>query len=345
MKRLIPAAILIFVLSLFPAAADSGASELSPLANPQASPLSSVSGFGRFSDVFANPAALVMMETDTGPFALTLGISDLYSAGEFSSDRLPFVQNQLWNMGLSFIADHIALSAFFGTEFMRQDQDRTLFDIRSSLRIELDMAYSIPHFSFGMRISGGNSMLRGSKKMTGITDIFANAWFSPFERERDSQFFDVGVGAILTFGPFSGGIYSGSIVTLRDENIYLGWDAIAESTSLSLSVSADRFLPSGDLRFFRPGLSLSMTGLTDAESRSIEAEAELTFQFLPDASFSLAASYLEFRHSLFRFDTDNAFLNIAARGDWSGFSVTLGVSFRVSEWSDFAPSIIFSYIS
>ena len=82
-----------------------------------------------------------------------------------------------------------------------------------------------------------------------------------------------------------------------------------------------------------------------SSKRSIEAEAELTFQFLPDASFSLAASYLEFRHSLFRFDTDNAFLNIAARGDWSGFSVTLGVSFRVSEWSDFAPSIIFSYIS
>ena len=156
------------------------------ISNPLDSPLYSVSYYGRFADVFANPAALPLIETETGPFAVSTVFSDDYDASLFHSQPLSMLNKQKWDLSASFIADYIALTAFYGTAFDKYSDDPSLYDIRSSLRIELDMAYAIPHFSFGARISGGNSMIRQSKRITGFFDIFANAWFSPFERESGS---------------------------------------------------------------------------------------------------------------------------------------------------------------
>ena len=54
--------------------------------NPLDSPLNSVSYTGRFSDVFSNPAALGLMETDPGLFALALSLADSLSGKLFGSD-------------------------------------------------------------------------------------------------------------------------------------------------------------------------------------------------------------------------------------------------------------------
>ena len=313
--------------------------------NPLDSPLISASYSGRFSDVFANPAALALMETEPGPFALSASLSDGLDASLFGSDPMPLLQNQKWNIEASFIARYVALTAFFGTEFERIGENEPLYDVHSSLRLEVDMAYAIPHLAVGLRVSGGNKMIRENQRLDNIGDVFMNAWFSPFERESGSESFDVGVGTILSFGPVSGGIYIGKLLTLRDENIYIGWDALAESTTLSLALGLDRFTSSGDLRFFRPRCSISMTGLVEDDTRSVEAEAELTFQFLPETSFTFAVSYLEKSHVLLSFNPDNAFVNFFLRGEGSGFSGTIGLSFKATDFSSFSPSIIFSYVS
>ena len=313
--------------------------------NPLDSPLISASYTGRFSDVFANPAALALMEIEPGPFAISLSWTDGLKASDFGSDPMPLLQNQKWNIEASFIARYVALTAFFGTEFERIDEDSPVYDVHSALRIEVDMAYSVPHLSIGMRVSGGNKMIRENQTISNVGSVFTNALFSPFERESGSESFDVGVGAILTFGPVSGGIYVEELLTLRDEDIYIGWDSLAESTTLSLSLGAGRFTESGDLRFFRPRCSVSMTGLIEDDTRSVEAEAELTFQLLPETSFTLAVSYLEKSHTLFSFNPDNAFVNIFLRGEGSGFSGTFGLTFKATDFSSFSPAIIFSYVS
>lgn len=313
--------------------------------NPLDSPLGSVSYAGRFSDVFSNPAALGMMETEPGPFALSLSWFDDLAASLFSSDEMPLLQDQKWNIQASFIAKYVALTAFFGTEFERIDRAEPVYDVHSSLRIEVDMAYAIPHLSIGLRVSGGNKMIRQSQMIDSVVDVFTNAWFSPFERESGSESFDVGAGAIITFGPISGGVYVGELLTLRNEELYIGWDALAESTTLSLSLGLDRFTDTGDLRFFRPRCSLSMTGLVDDSTRTVEAEAEITFQLLPETSFTLALSYLEKSHSIFAFNPDNGYVNIFLRGEGSGFSGTIGVTFKATDFTSFAPSLVFSYVS
>lgn len=313
--------------------------------NPLDSPLSSVSYSGRFSDVFSNPAALPLIETETGPFAFSLSGADSLDSSLFGSDPMPLLQNQKWNMQASFIARYVALTAFFGTEFERLRPDDLQYDIHSSLHIEVDMAYAVPHLSMGLRVSGGNKMIRQNRTIDSFPLILANAWFSPFERESGSESFDVGAGAIITFGPVSGGFYVGEILTLRSDSLYFGWDALAESTTLSLSVGAGRFTKSGDLRFFRPRGSISMTGLVDASTRKVELEAELTFQFLPESSATLAISYLEMSHSVFSFNPANGYIGVFLRGEGAGFSGTIGFMFKATDFSSFSPSIAFSYVS
>ena len=314
--------------------------------NPIDSPLSAVSYTGRFADVFANPAALPLMEIEPGPFAISLNLSDDLDSSLFGNTVMPLLQNQKWSIGASFIARYVALTAFFGNEFEKTgDVSSSSYDIHSSLRIEVDMAYSIPHFSIGLRVSGGNKMIRRDKVIDSIDKIFANAWFSPYERESGSESFDVGTGAIVSFGPFSGGVYIGELLTLRNEEIYIGWDAISESTTLSVSLGANRYTKDGDLRFFRPRCALSMTGLVNEDTRTVEAEAEITFQLLPESSVTFAFSYLERNHSIFAFDISNGYFNFFLRGEGNGFSGTIGVTFKADDFSRFAPMFGFSYVS
>ena len=309
------------------------------------SPYQSVAYSGRFYDMFANPAALPMMEVEPGLIAITVTGSDSWRASDLGSGRMSFMQDQLWSIEATFISKYIALTASFGSEFDRLSASDPRYDIYSSLKIELNAAYAFPHFSIGARVSGGNQMVRRDKTIDNFTDIFRNAWFSPFDRDPGSEFFDLGVGAILEFSPFSAGVYVGKLLTLRNSNIYLGWDTLAESTTISMALEGGRFTKAGDLMLVRPRVSFSLTGLIDASTRKIEAEGDITFQFLPDADFTIAISYLELHHDWFHFNADNGYVSIVLRGGADGFYGTLGVVFRATDFTSFSPTISFSYIS
>ena len=309
------------------------------------SPYQSVAYSGRFYDMFANPAALPMMEVEPGLIAITVTGSDSWKASDFGSGRMSFMQDQLWSIDATFISKYIALTASFGSEFDRLSASDPRYDIYSSLKIELNAAYAFPHFSIGARVSGGNQMVRRDKTIDNFTDIFRNAWFSPFDRDPGSEFFDLGVGAILEFSPFSAGVYVGKLLTLKYGNLYLGWDTLAESTSVSLALEGGRYTKDGDLMLVRPRASVSLTGLVESATRKIEFEGDITFQFLPGADLTIAASYLEFRHEWFSFNTENGYVSFMIRGGADGFYGSVGVVFNASDFSRFSPSISFSYIS
>ena len=309
------------------------------------SPYQSVAYSGRFYDMFANPAALPMMEVKPGLIAITVNASDSWNIHDIGAGRMSFMQDQIWSVDATFLSKYIALTASFGTEFDRLERSDPRYDIYSSLKIELDAAYAFPHFSIGARISGGNQMVRRDKAMNNIGDVFTNAWLTPFGRDPGSEFFDLGIGAILEVSPFSAGIYVGKVLTLKNNNLYLGWDTLAQSTTVSAALEGGRFTKDGDLMLVRPRLSFSLTGLIDASTRKIEAEGDITFQFLPDADLTIALSYLELHHSWFRFNADNGYVSIFIRGGANGFYGSIGVVFNATDFSSFSPSLSFSYIS
>lgn len=306
-------------------------------------PMSSVSYYGTFSDVFSNPASLPLIETDTGALALSFTFSDDWNFREMRGEKMPLLQDQDWETSASFIARNVALTASFGTEFERQE-DGPVYNIYSSLRIQLDVAYAFPHISFGARVAGGNRMVRSEKTISNIPGMFSNAWFSPFKRDAGSESFDLGVGALFTYDIFSAGVYIAELMTLSDSgDIYMGWDAIGRSTTLSVAITASRFLKSDDLRFLRPRASFSITGLSGRSV--IEGEVELKLQFLPDADLSFALSYLEREHSFFRFRPENGFVSFFVRGGYAGFSGKLGLMFKADDAAHITPVIGFSYVS
>ena len=319
MKRLVAAvAVLLMIILQLPAAvADYSAAD---------SPYQSYAYSGRFYDMFANPAALPMVEVPPGIFALSVSATDNWDASQLGKSRMSFIQDQQWKVDATFISKYVALTATFGSEFDRSSPESTQYDIYSSLRIELDAAYAFPHFSIGARVTGGNQMVRRDKTIDHITDVFVNAWFSPFDRDAGSEFFDLGVGAILEFSPFSAGVYVGKLLTLKYGNLYLGWDTLAESTSVSVALEGGRYTKDGDLMLVRPRASVSL-------------------QFLPGADLTIAASYLEFRHEWFSFNTENGYVSFMIRGGADGFYGSVGVVFNASDFSRFSPSISFSYIS
>ena len=284
-------------------------------------PMSAASYYGSFYDVFSNPAALPCMETETGNLSLSLMLSDDWDAGAMAGERMPLLQ-----------------------------QPRTgadpVYDIYSTLRIQVDVAYAFPHISFGARVTGGNRMIRSERTVDSFTDIFANAWFSPFNRDAGSEFFDLGIGALVYYSVFSAGVYIGELMTLSEDggDIYMGWDAIGRSTTLSAAITAPRFLASDDLRFFRPRASFSITDLSGHGSTVVWA-AEARLQFLPDADLSFAISYTETDHQFFRYRPENGYVSFFVKGGAAGFSGTIGVVFRADDGSRFSPVIGFSYIS
>lgn len=338
MKRLVAAvAVLLMIILQLPAAvADYSAAD---------SPYQSYAYSGRFYDMFANPAALPMVEVPPGIFALSVSATDNWDASQLGKSRMSFIQDQQWKVDATFISKYVALTATFGSEFDRSSPESTQYDIYSSLRIELDAAYAFPHFSIGARVTGGNQMVRRDKTIDHITDVFVNAWFSPFDRDAGSEFFDLGVGAILEFSPFSAGVYVGKLLTLKYGNLYLGWDTLAESTSVSVALEGGRYTKDGDLMLVRPRASVSLTGLVESATRKIEFEGDITFQFLPGADLTIAASYLEFRHEWFSFNIENGYVSFMIRGGADGFYGSVGVVFNASDFSRFSPSISFSYIS
>ena len=309
------------------------------------SPLSSAAYSGRFYDIFSNPAALPVMETQPGVIAIRTNMTDTFSP-QGHGHPMSAVQDQRWTVDATFISKYVSLTAYYGIEYDRQSVDNPIYDIYSSLKIELNAAYAVPYFSFGVRISGGNQMVRRNRDVANFWDYVSNAWFSPFERDAGSEFFDLGVGAILDVSPFSLGVYIGKLLTLSDDGqLYFGGDVIAESTTISAALEGPRYTRGGDLMLVRPRASFSLTGLVDASTRSIEFACDLTFQFLPDADLTVGVSYLEKKHEWVQFNPSNATVNFMIRGGARGFYGILGVSFVANDFSVFSPMIGFSWIS
>ena len=308
------------------------------------SPINSMAYSGRFYDYLANPAALPLLERDYGPLSVTAGVSDDFT-GLTKGQEMSGVENMRWTTDVTLKTNHVAFTADIATDFLRTGEE-PYFDIYSIMNLQLDLGYAIPHFSVGARIMGGNSMIRRDREISKISDLFVNAWFSPFEVNTGSDDFSLGAGAILKISSFSLGAYIGDVMTLDESgSLYLGWDAIASSTTLSFAYEADRFNKRGDLLLVRPRASVSVTGLAERENRYLDIKADVTFQFLPNADLTFGMSYLEGNYKPFNHDASEGYVSIAIRGGYSHFYVEASTRFRADDWSQLAPSFSITYIN
>ena len=98
------------------------------------SPLSSAAYSGRFYDIFSNPAALPVMETQPGVIAIRTNMTDTFSPQDHGYP-MSAVQDQRWTVDATFISKYVSLTAYYGIEYDRQSVDNPIYDIYSSLKI------------------------------------------------------------------------------------------------------------------------------------------------------------------------------------------------------------------
>lgn len=310
------------------------------------SPLYAVSYSGSVEDSFANPASLSLVENGTSSLAVSAMVSDSWDTSKLGKEKMSFLQNGRSELQASFMTKHFAFTGSFATTFEDRRMNASgnpVFDIYTGLNLQIDASYAFPYVSFGVRMKGGNRMVRAEKEVAGFSAVIANAWFSPFEREANSESFSAGLGMIVRYRFFSAGIYIDEILALNEKkSISVDLGMILRSSTVSLSLQGDRFSKSGDLAFFRPRLSVSITGLNG--NGKLEAEADLALQFLPDSSLVFAVSYYERPYSL-GFKPENGVFSFLAKGVMSKCTLTLGASFSASDWKTVSPFIVFSYIS
>lgn len=345
MKRKILLFSIVILYSLFLLSAE----RVYTLESLQISPFSSASYYGSYSDGFTNPAALPLMR-DYGSFLVSYLGSDDLDLDSAKGERLSLFQNHTDKLVLSFLGNNLSLTGQFGTDFRGRSQDlenpdKLRYDVYNTIDVQIDWAYAFPYFSFGVRLAGGNSMIRPSKQIANLIDAYANALFAPFENDSGSSRFSLGAGALLYFRYGAIGLYVDEIMSLSDGALVASWPSLLSSSTLSFNVGASRINKEGELTFIRPRFSYSYTGLTSGSQSVFDLKADVAFQFLPSFSAALGISYMEYNHKFFSFNRDNGYLGLYMKGEFSFFNVLFGASLSTAGFNKLTPVIGLTYIN
>lgn len=315
------------------------------------SPLYSPSYSGRFIDSILNPANL-SKRSDSGIFYFTTTFSDLLSRDVFSSgEKLPYIQNFKSEMTFSFISKYFSATILTNTYFRNREMrgDYLESDIFNTLMLQLDASYSFPYVSIGVRIKGGNRLIREDRRLDDFFQAVGNAYFSPFEVMPHSEFFSLGGYLSFEYSFFSASFAIEDIVTLRfpdnmsSPSIYVGSDAVLDSMEISFALTYPKFNSRGELNFLRPRASYTIYG-NPAGAYEMYIVGALEFQLLPTMSLSVAAGYMEYDHSFFRFNEDRGTMMFAIEFLDRFYSLRLGFNVDTSSFSRFAPSFSFSLL-
>ncbi len=315
----------------------------------QISPFSSVSYYGSYADAFTNPASLPLMR-NYGSFLVSYLGSDDLDADAASGEKLSLFQNHTDKLVLSFLGNNLSLTGQFGTDFRGrshdfENPDKLRFDVYNTIDVQIDWAYAFPYFSFGVRLAGGNSMIRPSKQISNLIDAYANALFAPFENDNGSSRFSLGAGALLYFRYGAIGLYVDEVMSLSDGALSASWPSLLSSSTVSFYVGSSRINKDGELTFIRPRLSYSYSGLTSDNVSVFDLKTDVAFQFLPSFSIALGVSYREYEHRFFSFNHDNGYLGLYMKGEFSSFNLLLGVSLSTADFRKLTPVVGLTYIN
>lgn len=333
-KRLILIAISLFIVSSL------SALNIYSLDNIALSPFISASYYGSYSDSLYNPAALPLKRED-GTLLISYAGSDDMIYGK-DSIKMKYFQNHADKLLLGFMGRNISLTGQFGSDFRIIDGNK--YDIYNTIDAQIDWAYALPYFSFGMRLKGGNSMIRSSKEVDNLTDAYANALFSPFENDLGSSRFSLSAGALVYFKFGAIGAYVDKIMSLEDNSVTINLDNVLSSSVVSLYLGLSRINKDGELNQVRPRISLSYSSLKE-DSLIFDAKADIAFQMLPSFSLALGIGYREEKHRMFSFKSENGLVSIYLKGEFGSFSLLAGSTFIADNFKHFTPVVVLTYIN
>ncbi len=338
MKRKISVILIISLLSfsLFAVTEESAA-----VSAQRYSALRSPAYSGTLEDVFVNPAALPLIRENI-LFKVTASSSEAYDTSLlFSSSPAWYIQNLENELQGTVVSGSIALTAKFSNKLTdRTERDNlSFFDIYTGVDIEIDFGYQIGrHFSFGMRLGGGNSLIREDKNVSSYVDVVKNALFSPYEKVQGSERFTSSLGFMVFNDNLSLGITTSSIIGENlDFNNY--FSSFIGNTTLAVSYRGDMYSKEGDLNLFVPRVGASISGMGVGKERGLSVSGDLTIQLLKNAYLDTGIKY----QYLVRDEVISNILSISVLGALEDFSLSVNLAFDLFGEYKFLPSLIFNY--
>lgn len=304
---------------------------------------------GRFTDALVNPASLGMMENDS-VFYVNVLFGEQWDLGTIrSGEKLSCIQNLKSEITFSFISRHLSLTASSSTFFAdrRYIEGNPVYDIYNALGIQIDWSYAFPYVSLGVRIKGGNALIREDKTVTGFVSAIENAYFSRFDSVSGHDYFSVGASIRAEVSFFSASFMIGEIVNLDTSdtevsgNLHIGWDNVLDSMNFSFALRYPEFTRRGDLNLLRPRISFFWQG-NPVDRLEIGMNLELQFQLLPSLDMFISVGYREYDHSLFRYDLANGVLCTALEIDADMFACKLIMNVDTDTFDTLYPSISIS---
>ena len=296
---------------------------------------------GSLEDVFVNPASLPLMWNE-GLFKVSASLFEAYDTSLlFSSSPSWHIQNLKSELQGTVISGSIALSAKFSNRIAdREERDKlAYFDIYTGVDIEIDFGYQIGrHFSFGMRLGGGNSLIREDKNISSYLDVVKNALFSPYEKVEGSERFTSALGFMVFNDNLSLGVTTSSVIGLNlDISNYLS--NIIGNTTLALSYRGDMYSRQGDLNLLVPRVGASISGMGVGSERAISISGDLIIQLLKNAYVDTGIKY----QYLVKDEDISNILTLSLLGALEDFTLSFNLAFDLLGEYNFLPSIVFTY--
>lgn len=278
--------LLVLALSSLSAAVEMGGFFSNPASN------------GSYEDIFSNPAALPLRDSDGRDFLIGTRFRDDYHRQPFDvKSPYRFLQSPVSDVVLSFSGRTMAFTAVFENSLDRSayPAGESTANLYSTTHFQLDLGYSLWRFSGGVRISGGNLLERAEKQIVNLFDYIQNSFFTKFDNYDGGEYFKLGVGLMYADDYLSAGFYADRVLYLNDSgSASSSLDEFLSSLSLGIKAVAPRYTSAGELLLIRPSASLSFGNIMSEES-SITLAGGLTFQLLPDSDLDIVFGYSDYR--------------------------------------------------
>lgn len=281
--------LVLFSISLF--AENSALLTNTSLDSYKYSALDSISYYGKIKDIFLNPSTIVLVDDDK-KYSVSEALSESYDLSILSSEKFSYYQNLKNEVQGTVISGNVALSAKFSNALDNRIlvENTPYFDYFAGFDVEIGFAYSFFNMlSFGARIGGGNSVSRLYKQSTNIVEIVGNSFFSPYEKMKDSERFNVNFGSLFFYKNYAIALVVDDFVSTSTFSFF---DNIIGNTSFGFSYTGNEYNKNGDLQYLIPRFALTIRGIgLEGLDKTVKVQGDLTLQLLKDVLLQFGLAY------------------------------------------------------
>lgn len=210
------------------------------------------------------------------------------------------------------------------------DKDRRMGDVWNcnayqTSEINLQLAAGYGGFGAGIGILGGSKSQRISIEVDpqkAISDYITECFFGPYDRVSNSEFLQINVGMMYSFGSLCAGVIFDNVLDKTGNKTSVSMDSFFSETGIGVFYTRPEYNNLGHLNLWGYSIGADISKLLAPEERTLHLGGELTYRLMGSYSISILAGY----NSVLRTIGDGV-LSVGGSADIGVIRLTLGLDF------------------